>query len=61
MVIRNFNIRTTIRKNGILFDLKRDMPNETTISAIEEGRKIMADSSAPRYSSMDELKVALEV
>lgn len=32
-----------------------------TAAAIEEGRKMMSDSSAPRYSSMDALKEALEV
>ena len=36
-------------------------PNETTAAAIEEGRKMMSDSSASRYSSMDALKEALEV
>lgn len=32
-----------------------------TTAAIEEGRKMMSDPFAPRYSSMDALKVALEV
>ena len=45
----------------IPFELKLDVPNETTVAAIEEGRKMMSDSSAPRYSSMDALKEALEV
>ena len=57
----NMFLRTTIRENGIPFDLKLDTPNEITASAIEEGRRLMANSSAPRYSSMDELKAALEV
>ena len=52
---------TTIREHGIPFDLKLDVPNETTAAAIEEGRKLMADPSAPRYSNMDALKAALEV
>ena len=54
----NMFLRTTIRENGIPFDLKLDTPNEITASAIEEGRRLMANSSAPRYSSMDELKAA---
>ena len=41
--------------------LKLDVPNETTAAAIAEGRKLMDDPSAPRYSSMDALKAALEV
>ena len=32
-----------------------------TAAAIEEGRKLMNDTSAPRYSSMDALKAALDV
>ena len=57
----NIFLRTAIRENGIPFDLRLDVPNEATASAIEEGRRLMADPSAPRYSSMDELKAALEV
>ncbi len=57
----NMFLRTTIREHGIPFELKLDVPNETTFAAIEEGRKLVADPSAPRYSNMDELKEALEV
>lgn len=57
----NMFLRTAIRENGIPFDLRLDVPNEVTASAIEEGRRLMADPSAPRYSSMDELKAVLEV
>ena len=57
----NMFLRTAIREQGIPFELKLDVPNETTAAAIEEGRKMMSDSSAPRYSSMDALKKALEV
>ena len=57
----NMFLRTAIREHGIPFELKLDVPNETTEAAIAEGRKLMDDPSAPRYSSMDELKAALEV
>ena len=57
----NMFLRAAIREQGIPFELKLDVPNETTAAAIEEGRKMMSDSSAPRYSSMDTLKEALEV
>ena len=57
----NMFLRTAIREQGIPFELKLDVPNETTTVAIEEGRKMMSDPSAPRYSSMDALKAALEV
>ena len=57
----NMFLRTTIREQGIPFELKLDVPNDTTAAAIEEGRKLMADPSAPRYSSMEELKTALDL
>ena len=57
----NMFLRTAIREHGIPFDLKLDVPNDTTVVAIEEGRKLMVDPTAPRYSSMDDLKAALEV
>ena len=57
----NMFLRTAIREHGIPFDLKLDVPNDTTIAAIEEGRRIMNAPTTPRYSSMDELKAALEV
>ena len=57
----NMFLRTAIREHGIPFELKLDVPNETTEAAIAEGRKLMDDPSAPRYTSMDALKEALEV
>ena len=57
----NIFLRTAIREHGIPFELKIDVPNETTASAIAEGRKLLEDPSAPRYSSIDALKAALEV
>lgn len=57
----NMFLRTAIREHGIPFELKLEVPNEVTATAIEEGRKLMADPTAPRYSSMDALKAALEV
>ena len=45
-------------KNGIKCT---DMPNDTTKAAIEEGRRLINDSFSSRYSSMEELKAALEV
>lgn len=57
----NMFLRTAIREHGIPFELKLNVPNDSTAAAIEEGRKLMADPTAPRYSSMEELKAALEV
>lgn len=57
----NMFLRTVIREQGIPFELKLDVPNETTVAAIEEGRKMMSDPFAKRYSDMDDLKAALDV
>lgn len=57
----NIFLRTTIRENGIPFALKLDVPNETTVAAIEEGRRIAFNSSVKGYTNMDDLKAALEV
>ena len=41
----NIFLRTAIRERGIPFELKLDVPNETTIAAIEEGRRMASDPS----------------
>ena len=57
----NIFLRTAVRENGIPFELKLETPNDTTKAAIEEGKRLMEDPSSPRYSSIEELKAALEV
>ena len=57
----NLFLRTAIRERGIPFSLKLDVPNETTASAIEEGRRIASDDSVKAYDSIESLKAALEV
>ena len=57
----NVFLRTAIREHGMPFPLKLDVTNETTAAAIEEGRRIAADSTVKGYSSMDALKAALDV
>ena len=37
----NIFLRTAIREHGIPFELKLEVPNDTTAAAIEEGRKMM--------------------
>ena len=56
----NVFLRTAIREHGIPFDLKLDVTNDTTAAAIVEGRKLMADPTVSRYSSVADLKAALE-
>ena len=55
----NIFLRRTIRENGIPFDLRLDIPNAVTAAAIEEGRRIAYDKTAVGYTSMDDLKAAL--
>ena len=58
----NMFLRTTIRENGIPFNLKLEIPNNTTIAAIKEGKEIVAhDKKVKGYSNMDDLRDALEV
>lgn len=42
----NLFLRTAIREHGIPFELKLDVPNDTTAAAIEERRNLLADPSA---------------
>ena len=57
----NIFLRQTIRENGIPFELKLSVPNETTAAAIEEGRRIAHDPNVKGYKNIDELKAALDV
>ena len=57
----NIFLRQAIRQGGLPFEVKLDIPNETTAAAIEEGRALLRDKTAKGYTSMDELRAALEV
>ena len=56
----NIFLRQTIRENGMPFSLKLDVPNATTAAAIAEGRKLAQDRSAKGYTSMSDLRAALD-
>lgn len=58
MATTNLNIYTD-QKEEIFNEL--EIPNDATVAAIEEVRKIMNDPSTPRYSSIEALKKALGV
>ena len=45
----------SLHHNGMSFELSLDVPNATTIAALEEGDKILYDPAAPRYSSVEAL------
>lgn len=57
----NMFLRQTIRTNGIPFELKLPEPNETTVEAIIEGRRIAADPNSKRYSNMEDFKKDLGI
>lgn len=57
----NMFLRTSIRENGIPFDLKIDAVNDETKLAIEEGRKIADDKTIEGYVSIEELRKTLEI
>ena len=57
----NIFLRQAIRMNGMPFDVRLPVPNATTAAAIEEGRAIVHDSSVKAYSSIDDLRKALDV
>ena len=57
----NMFLRKTIREHGIPFDLKLEVPNDVTVAAIEEGKKMLDDPSTPGYNSIESLKAALEL
>lgn len=57
-----FNIfaKAVVRQQKIPFELSLNTPNETTLKAIEEGRKLAYDKNAKGYASMTDLRAALE-
>lgn len=57
----NIFLRQAIRENGIPFEVKLNIPNETTAAAIVEGRALAHDKNATGFSSMSDLRAALEV
>ena len=56
----NMFLRQVIRVNGIPFEIKRNIPNQETIEAIEESIRLANDNSKG-YSSIEDLKNALGV
>ena len=50
-----------LKQKGIPFEVKLNVPNETTAAAIREGRTIAYDKTATGYGNMADLRAALEV
>lgn len=56
----NAFLRTAVREQRIPFELKLEVPNETTQRAIEEGELLLSDPNTIRYTDIATLKEALE-
>ena len=61
MATTNLNIRTDKAIKDQAEEIFNELGLNMTTAAIADGRKMMKDPSAPRYSSMDALKAALDV
>ena len=49
-------LRQTVRSNGIPFDLRLDVPNDETLEAIEEVRRMKKNPSLGKaYSDVDQM------
>ena len=58
----NMFLKTAIRENRILFELKlEEDPNKITMKAIEEGRRIEKDDNVKGYNSIEDLRKELGV
>ena len=56
----NIFLRASIRESGIPFALKLDVPNEETMRAIEEAKRIATDNSVETFDNMEGLKESLK-
>ena len=56
----NIFLRQSIREKGIPFDITLNIPNPTTINAIEEGELLASKGSTKKYKNTKELFNSLE-
>ena len=57
----NIFLRASIRESGIPFALKLDTPNEETIHAIKEAKRIATDDGVEAFDNIEDLRKALEI
>ena len=55
----NMFLKRSILERGIPFPVDLHVPNDETLSAMEEGQKILSYSDRKRYDDLDELWRAL--
>ncbi len=51
----NMFLRQVVRQGKIPFEIATDIPNATTLAALEEGDKMLSDPASRRFSSVDDL------
>ena len=51
----NMFLRQVVRQGRIPFEIATDIPNATTLEALEEGYKMLADPASHKFSSVDDL------
>ncbi len=56
----NIFLRQSLRVNGIPFEIKAEIPNETTLLSFAEGDALINDKSTKGFSSIKDLRAALE-
>lgn len=56
----NIFLRQSVREKGIPFDITLNVPNSTTIQAIEEGDKLANKSSTQRFKNTRDLLNSLD-
>ena len=56
----NMFLRQCVMRGGIPFAVEKPRYSAKLLAAAEEARLMVNDPSAPRYSSLDDLKKALE-
>ena len=53
-------LKQSVREQRIPFEIRREIPNKITLEAMEEALRISRDDSVKSYSTIEELKKALE-
>ena len=57
----NMFLRESVRTNSLPLTLRLDEPNEDTLKAIEEGKKIIKDKNTKGYKNIKDLRKKLKV
>jgi DNA-damage-inducible protein J len=56
----NIFLRQALRVNGLPFSVTANIPNKTTLAAFAEGERLLQDKSSKGYSTIEDLRAALD-